>query len=517
MKVPSLDSPLDAAVGPKSIYKVTQVVQRVKCEIYLATKDHLPPLVQTSAKGAPGRKNTNFDPKDQRSWFGKWDVTAKLELVLNDEAGIAPGVTFTAPLKNAYNLAAGANSVTLIGGAVASPTIAAVPQSFNFGVGGGASTQAVRTDDVQFTVSLKELAQEFDPALAMSSFGKPYSEIMKHYRDCAEPDFSLPNNAFLDGNLGLKEWLDSALGATEPPSLLEANRPKVYEASDFRFLTVGNHPVVSATGPSKPVPVPSIAKPGGPEPSIAAASEEQKVKRIRQEVEALNTPLEKLKSAVPNVLQNIKKVMQPIFAAVQGNPGLCPAVSAAESLNYAQEAYEAEGLYAHAASLHQRVREAASPDDSDKNKPNLGPNTDATKHILGFSEAEDDLNQVRSDINNAIAAIDNVQKHLYGLYEAYRSCKAPPARSAAKDPPIDNMSHTVQFIVSLNANATPSWSLLRIKTGTSPSFASISHSNTQTLSLVFASPAGSKASQSTESKLLGLGIQSDLNRLFSPQ
>jgi hypothetical protein len=62
------------------------------------------------------------------------------------------------------------------------------------------------------------------------------------------------------------------------------------------------------------------------------------------------------------------------------------------------------------------------------------------------------------------------------------------------DPPIDSISHQVQFVVSWNASASPSWSLVNFKGPSGPSpFASASRSDTHTLSIVMGSPTSATA------------------------
>jgi hypothetical protein len=525
VRVPSLDAPEDAALGPKTLIKVSDVVKRVKCEVYLATKDHLPKLVEKvpkDRKNAPGepahavpappptKENIDFDQTDPRRWFGKWDVTVKLELVLNDQAGLQPGVTFNSPLHNAYNLGAGANTVNLTGGPVAAPAIAGFGQSFNFGLGGGAISQAVRTDDVQFTVSLRELAQEFDPTLAMNRFdSESYRQTMKHYNDCADQAFPLPDNTFLDANLGLKEWVRSAIGPAEPPELLQTDEAKVFPGKKFRYLTTGNHPAVTASGPPKPQPVPAPPK---VQVGILAL---RNVNAIRLEVTTLHDALAVLKEALDKAKSNLKLIKALQSKAAQGVPGLCPNISPSEVLIYEQNLTDASKPYADAAPLVAAVDTAATPDSTQPGTTNLAENPDpAKKQMMSYDEAISKLKQAETRLADASTPVVELQKHTTGLIAAYSDCKPAAKPKAQQDPPIDNMSHTIQFIVSLNANATPSWNLLRIKSGTSPALASISHSNTQTLSMVFAAPGEGKASNATQSKLLGLGIQSDLNRLL---
>jgi hypothetical protein len=59
-----------------------------------------------------------------------------------------------------------------------------------------------------------------------------------------------------------------------------------------------------------------------------------------------------------------------------------------------------------------------------------------------------------------------------------------------RDPPIDSISHSVNFVVAVSGNITPSWTLVNFKgPGSSGTFASATHTNTHTLSIALGSPA----------------------------
>jgi hypothetical protein len=80
------------------------------------------------------------------------------------------------------------------------------------------------------------------------------------------------------------------------------------------------------------------------------------------------------------------------------------------------------------------------------------------------------------------------------------------------DPPIDSLSHQVQFIVAWSANVSPSWSLVRFK-GPSPSSGPLlsgSSSNTHTLSIVLG-PPGADTASTLAALQIGNSVQSALN------
>jgi hypothetical protein len=162
---------------------VSEIVERVKCEIWLATRDRL------------------ADP--YFAFLKKWDATVDLTLLINEQSGINPGVSVIDPLRSAIVAGKGTFS-----------------QSFSLGLGGGVTGQANLSDTVSFSLSLNELAYS-DPGLTNS-----YA-INRYYRNC----MPLQENDLI-GKLRFKEWIDQALSPVHDPS------------NGFQYLTPGVHPSV---------------------------------------------------------------------------------------------------------------------------------------------------------------------------------------------------------------------------------------------------------------------------------
>jgi hypothetical protein len=140
---------------------VSQIVQRVKCELW----DAVPP-----PEGSY--------PTGPYQWLRDWTAKVDLTLETDDTGGISPGATFINPMR----------SITL-------PASGTFPQSFSFGVGGGISTTASRTETLSFTLSFAELRN-------------------RQYRGTCDPAKGLG----LLGNLGLKEWMQAALAPASGPA-----------------------------------------------------------------------------------------------------------------------------------------------------------------------------------------------------------------------------------------------------------------------------------------------------------
>ena len=123
---------------------ISDVVERVKCDL----ADALP------------------DPY-KYPWMAGWVAKVDLTLVINEQAGLTPTVSFVDLRPNAVV-----------------PGVGNIAQSFIFGAAAGATTTAVRTDSLSFSLSLVEL---------------------RYKRDQANCKFAA--GLGLDGELGLKEWI----------------------------------------------------------------------------------------------------------------------------------------------------------------------------------------------------------------------------------------------------------------------------------------------------------------------
>jgi len=141
--------------------EVSQIVQRVKCEIWDAV-----PVPQGQYPTGPYQ------------WMRDWTAKVDLTLETDDTGGITPGVSFVRPLPQ----------VTIPGAGTFS-------QMFTFGLGGGLNTTASRIETLSFTLSFAELRNP-------------------QYRGICAPVKDLG----LLGDLGLKEWMQAALAPTSGPS-----------------------------------------------------------------------------------------------------------------------------------------------------------------------------------------------------------------------------------------------------------------------------------------------------------
>lgn len=158
--LPSLD-PIDGTQATEDgSISIREVVTRVKCELYDATKD----------------------VRRDYWWFRYWGAKVDLDLIVNEQAGLTPSVAFVTPFHP-----------------FASKLLGTISQSFSLGVTGGLTSNAVRTETVSFSATFLEVRDQLDARV-------------EHNKRVLFNDCILPEGSELNGNLGLKQWIDSALG-----------------------------------------------------------------------------------------------------------------------------------------------------------------------------------------------------------------------------------------------------------------------------------------------------------------
>ncbi|MBT3071098.1 hypothetical protein KKP04_09470 [Rhodomicrobium sp. Az07] len=142
---------------------INEVVKRVKCEIYDATRDI---------------------PKEY-AWFQTWGANVDLDLIANESSSITPSVAALDPFTP-----------------FRSATLGTFSRGFSLGLGGGVTTTASRTESVSFSMNFTELHEQLNPASRV------------HRRDAFD-NCNLPKGRDLNSDLGLRQWIKSVLGPLE--------------------------------------------------------------------------------------------------------------------------------------------------------------------------------------------------------------------------------------------------------------------------------------------------------------
>lgn len=440
--------------NPKSI-SINDVVVRVKCEL----RDSI-----------ASRTGPDYD------WMNKWTAQADLTLAVNDQSAIAPGAVFTQPLTT--------ESLPM--------RVTNMARSASLGVGASASTTAARTEIVSFSVSLKEIRDEFK--------NKTPAEVDEKCH---------PHNMVgLNSDLGLKEWFDSALGPVQN-----------------HLLTPGHHSAPKGPGG------------GGGAAGGAAAKPQKLTVTTFNTLEVLARGLNKDDTlrAQLYVVYDEYELLGELSAMLQGVQAGMNKNSAWDSGDFQlhlgnfsslQQTFQIQDLAPDALNRLAKLGDAKAIEKIFGNLPaapskaQLGALMTAVSNDLmqiqramlnditpAVTQLEliCDCNPPKKDSTNTVDA-DTLKRYsdalkclntMVGLLKA----NLPPA-PAPLDPPIDAISHQVQFIVVLSASANPSWSLLHFKgpTATSGNFASLNGTNTDTLTITIGVP-GSQATVNSRGAL----------------
>jgi hypothetical protein len=475
--------------NPKSI-SINEVVKRVKCEIYDSIKER---------------------PERKYPWFNKWAVQADLTLTVNDSSGISPGATITQPL-NAFTIP---GKVTNFG------------QSFNLGIGGGVTTTAFRTEIVSFTVSMADIRKEFAKPAAISNSN-----------DC------LPYGvADLTGNLGLREWVDSAFGPIDenllregdhktpkaptgtqggaPPSLsgstgtasaaaqfnitgakalLNANPEnhllidslKNSQNIDHELLAHKAPQVIGAPQAGEPVQLPLI-------PNEFPDSAKKTTSLIFAEFDILIDLLLFNNGVQSDIGQkflksNLSLLLSNASSDYELLNGLNPTDQAslkrlgsyfdkANSAVLTLAAFDLKTLATLSAETNTQIAQLAKQINQE-----LGPLMSAIQLICDCNQ---DTTEVSKKISDFLKCLKTIQTTVQAILP----------KSSPKDPPIDAISHQVNFVVAWNGSLNPSWTLVNFKgpTPSSGNFASLSESNTHNLTIVMGQPGSAAVANSRSS------------------
>lgn len=470
MSVPELEGiagsrPNDNA-NPKSI-SINDVVRRVKCEIRDSVADRV--------------------GKRDYPWFDKWTIQADLTLLVNQQSGISPGIT----LSHAFPLGNIPGRITN------------APRSVSLGLGGGISTTAVRTEIVSFSMSIKEIRDEFKTMSA--------AEI---YDEC-HPISSID----LTSDLGLKEWVDSALGPVDDGLLKEGYHkpPK---------------PPGSGAGVGGGAATPQALLPG-----LHYSSTLHDLSKLLTEDDPLKGKIELIASE---------------YDLLKQSGGLLVFLQSAKSFDHNSFTKALANL---------KSLSSVGPPDLSTEIPDL---------IAQISRTSDNINGIAT--KGQLAALNLLVKKLVLIVEKRLAKDLPPVIAALqlicdcepptedgplpdsdndtsqragsgekpsetfanglkclktlqnvvqvdipgapkpKDPPIDAISHQVQFVLVLNASANPTWTLLQFKgpSPTSGSFASISQTTTHTLTIVMGEPNSAAVANDRASLTLSSALANQL-------
>lgn len=384
--VPSLEGATGTA---ESNILVRDIVRQVKCEISDA-----------------------FDAKveDRRFyWLQNWTAKVDLTLMINEQAGLSPSVSYTKFFPNAFNFDAGSSSLT-------SKVISPVAQFFTLSAGANLSEQAQRSETITFSLSLKELKvwrKRLRSAAARS--GTRIEELI-----CD------PHGLELRGRLGLQEWIELALYPVEG---LE--------------LQAGEHP--SPLGPSKP-PGPSARG----QPTERLLPQDLSLAEAQRRVLQAATAARSSASKARQFQQDIGGLVSTLETYVQSNASFFPVLT--DELKTLIPRYVANVKTAH----EYARQDAENAEEAVKTIEKINSEVDAAVRARagGFSATR---------VEDAKSAANDAKKFENDAGKQKRLASSMAQKFPSLNPPVDGLLHSVQFVVAYGASVAPNWTLLQWK------------------------------------------------------
>lgn len=476
--------PLSQATGSaQSNIMIRDVVQRVKCELSDA-----------------------FDEKTRQPeflWLANWMAHVDLTLTINDNAGISPSGSFTRFQQNAVNLDAGPNSFP------ATASRAVVNQFFSVSVGAALSGQAVRTETVSFTIALDEL------------------RLWRKRLDMIEADPNFPPEkkscnfglaAGVTGNLGLKEWVDSAFFPVEPGNFPDG----------LGQLQAGVHSAGTAKAPSVSVPQPGSA---GPKAASALTVGEalKKIKdwqdilaRLEAATKANSAAIDEGKMSIPKARNSIRQKMKD---AAQYRYVLAPYLKERYSqVRYLIDQYSIDltrcvSIKSDANALASKLYDSLKgfPDPTQSVAKINTPGFDPTAFFKDYNALADQITAFQLDANGKPASDLKDSQYAAAMAKCAKiveeAVNLPSKLPQQVDPPIDAVLHSLTFVVNYGANVTPSWTLLQWKgPGQSANFASAAGVTTHGLVISMGPRSGNPAIGDDPLRLIQLQAIRSLNQ-----
>jgi len=485
-QTPSLDAEMSNLPYSQRI-TTTEVVDRVKCELATSIKDKIP---NPTKVGAKAKKETETEEEKKFRWMRKWTVKADLTLSMNEQSSLSPSVAFIRPLKNVFDPSVGPSA---LGGS----TISAVQQNFTFGIGGGYTGQAVRSNILTFALSFEELRAWYSEEKCPSAAGSD-----------------------LQGGLDLGRWMNEALAPVEHGDLRQGNH-------------VAPTGVASAKAPPKAGAVGSLAAVSIDQLLIAFSKFDHDLPKSHKAADvcsAIFGPIfpAKGEAADPSFYVSTVRdsVTQSISSAKQAEDSIEQAILSVTTSKTAMDAAVKVGTQLHQMRDVTEASFLAKVDDAVKNATLANHNAILfTEWTLVFAQpaitvARNAKKIEFNKLSNGAAQEEKDSAYLASVSGKMAACSAKMATAeaskasqnskaakASPNPPVDTTSQSVDFVVTASANASPSWSLINLKgPGNAGNLFSINGIRTHTLDIAIGPPGpnGTKTSAAQDNALLAL-------------
>jgi hypothetical protein len=389
MSTPPLQEATGVENGPPNIF-IKDVVQRVKCELSDA-----------------------FDKKTEQPqflWLASWTAHADLTLQINDTAGIAPNVGYTQYLDK-VNATKGKTILT------------SIVETFNVSASANLSGQATRSETVSFTVALDELKRW------RNYIDKAEAGLPPEKRSC-----NFDPSIGVTGNLGLKEWVDSAFYPVTAGQLEAGIHPQP-----------GGGKPTSASGPKT-----STAK--APTEKSAVDPMEQ-VKQWQQTIANVQKATAQSSTALASASQKIK----------DANTTIRNNADQAKQFTYVLDPYVKAKYTRVADIIKYYLRNVATCTEYKTDLDNAGTIASEIVNTGSFAKYDELEELMTKKILSGTFEKDYADCTNLLQAQADAASNLPNVLPNQVDPPIDSVLHSVNFVVNYGAGVSPSWSLLQWK------------------------------------------------------
>jgi hypothetical protein len=392
---------LEAASGVKDTpVLISEIVQRVKCEVADALADKI--------------------NQQEYLWMSAWTAKIDLTLQANEQGGVTPSVTYTNYFKNAFNFGAGPTSLT------SSSSIAAVNQFFSVGASANFGEQAIRAEVISFTLSLKELRQWKYPLPGITS---DYELICGRL-----------GRLELTGNLGLIEWVNSALYPVHNHDLQAGIHPSPVTAAK-PTLSSASH-VTTYDG----------------EPPVDYQKALEQIRTADSEASKALVDAKAKISAIDTSTSQIHRGIDPYLAVME--PELKRNILS-NLLDLDKFSRDSHAALVDLETLRDFIAKALQIIQKDSNKSPV-PAQNVTTVVNDARDATAKKNFIDDNASEALKIASTILK---------------------VDPPLDSLLHSVEFLVTYGATVSPGWTLLAWK-GPSPASGSAASASGQRVNIL---------------------------------
>ncbi len=339
------------------------------------------------------------------------------------------------------------NTATVNPGATIIHPLKHAGTSSSLGLGAGLNTEAVRTEDIEFFLAFPNLLDEF---------GKMDRKTFEErYHDC-----QFENGVLLQSDLDLKSIFDKALEPVRAGTLRK--------------------------GPNVPF--------GSGGPPAIPANEEAKIRQALDDLGKIEFPAD--------LRINLMAVKQKI-------PGIAPFLEDLEKKNTTDATTVASNITTAArieTDAQSAVTNIANPlyDIAAASLPKTClPEITQTRYKIATFAATVSLKKIAVDeardvptsntaLGDETQALNDTITNTKAMLDLIQKCakqdqKPKPPAEAAYDP-IDLIGQTINFYITASGSVTPSWKLVRVTAPLSPTFASASRKDTNTLIISMGRP-----------------------------